>query len=140
MKWFMNHWGTEFLLKECFGNLYTYHCKLASRPTRSKGSCSTKRDQCQGSSKTKMRDDTSKKCGKKSKSKTCSTDNDHNSVEYQCQRDAHRAALCRSVQRSATKRKAESQDDKGEGEKDVKQKTLVQARVEHEGHVDRNRP
>jgi hypothetical protein len=126
LKQFVNHWATEHLLKECFGNLHFYHNKQSSKPSKSKGSRLIQANARAGGNK---RSD-------KAKGKAHDSDNDSDGVEYRIKVDAHRAALRRSIERKALKRKADSQGN-NEGLKDVKRKaTKKQDDVKHEDHED----
>jgi hypothetical protein len=125
MKHFANHWGTEFLLKECFGNLYTYHRKQANKPVRSKGTCLTKQGQRPGGSGSSTTAwSSSTKCSHKLKSKMSNYD-DSNHFEYQLKVQGHKAALHRSVDHKAAnlKWKLDVRDNNDcDNHKDAKQK------------------
>jgi hypothetical protein len=97
MKRFANHWGTEFLLKECFGNLYFYQNQQAKqRKLSSRGT--TKHAPRQVNSHSDRQDGNNKR----------DTDPQQDRARKAA---AHKAAAYRAADRKAAKRKADTQDD-----------------------------
>lgn len=96
MKRLANHWGTEFLLKECFGNLYFYHHRQANKQPDSTSPRLTKRGPHHDASLPDTRE---------------GDDQSDNDAQDEARRAAaHKAAAYRSAERKAGKRKATAQD------------------------------